>query len=161
MFFCEVGDWFYLVILLILSSKFLLMLTKYVFISSNRSNYVITVHYRFPPFFILPSYHVAAVSFIWEVTEGVASSVHEDWERRRKVRKEMPRLNNFESVWENYAYTFQNIGNYLFCWSVLTEESDWMDRNWLYQFSSPYKYKRIDCSRKLLREKKGKMQKRI
>jgi len=49
--------------LLILSSNFLLALTEYVFISSNRSNNAIKIYYMFLDLLILPLRHVAPMSF--------------------------------------------------------------------------------------------------
>jgi hypothetical protein len=53
--------------------------------------------------------------------------------------------------WENYLKA--------------TKEDDWIEcesyRNWLHEFCSPYKEKRFDCGRKLLRQKNGMMQKRM
>ena len=70
---------------IILSSNFLVMLTKYVLIRSSRSNYEITIHYRFTALLTLLLHHVAAMSFIPLGKWGVdAASVLEDWERRRK-----------------------------------------------------------------------------
>jgi len=61
------------------------MLTKYVLIRFIRSNYVITIHYRFTALLTLPLHHVAAMSFIPLDKWGVyAASVPEDWERHRK-----------------------------------------------------------------------------
>jgi hypothetical protein len=70
-----------------------------------------------------------------------------------KIRGEMPSLNNFKSILKNYAYTFQNTKDYLFDCCTLTEANDWIGRNWLYGFFSPYKHKCIDCGRKILRKK--------
>jgi hypothetical protein len=61
-----------------------IVLTKYVFISSIPSIYAITILYRIPTLLILPLHHVAAMSFIWKVGEGVAASLREEWNRRRK-----------------------------------------------------------------------------
>jgi hypothetical protein len=54
------------------------------------------------------------------------------------------------------------------CWEnqvQITKKDDWMEgvscRNWLHDFFSLYKDKRVDCVRKLLQEKKSKMQKKI
>jgi hypothetical protein len=78
----------------------------------------------------LPLHHVAAMSFIWKVGEGVATSMREDWNRRCKLKEEMPRLNNFKKKKKNYACTFQNTKDYLFNCCTLTEANDWIDRKW-------------------------------
>jgi len=40
------------------------VLAKYVLISSNRSNYAIAIHYRFPALLTLPVRNVEAMSYI-------------------------------------------------------------------------------------------------
>jgi hypothetical protein len=61
-----------------------LVLTKYVLISSSRSNCAITVHYKCPTLLTLLLHYVAAMPFVssgkWK---GGAASLPEDWERRR------------------------------------------------------------------------------
>ena len=61
-----------------------IVLIKWVLVCSVRSIYAITIPNRFPALLISPLHHIVAMSFIWKVGEGVAASIHEDWNRRRK-----------------------------------------------------------------------------
>jgi len=68
--------------------RFVSVLTKYVLISSTRSNRAITIHYRFPPLLALPLHNAAPMSFILFGKWKSAVSLLEDWERRRKQLQE-------------------------------------------------------------------------
>jgi len=71
-----------------------LVLTKYVLISSSRSNYAITVHYKFPAMLTLLLHYVAAMSFIpsgkWKGLRPLFLKIGRD---AAKIRGDMLHLN--------------------------------------------------------------------
>jgi len=43
----------------------------------------------------------------------------------KKIKVEIPHLNNSKSFWKNYAYAFQSTNNYLFCWHIF--QQNWIN----------------------------------
>ena len=85
--FARMMNDFFEVVIFILSSNFFLVLTKHILVSSNRSDYAITIQYRLPALLTLPLDQVVAMSFVPFGTRGAgggAAALPEDWERRRK-----------------------------------------------------------------------------
>ena len=89
-----------------------LLTTKYVLNTSNRRNYNITIHFRFPTLFILQLHYVVAMFFIrfgkWDGVRHLALKVGKDAE---KIRGEMPHFNTSKLFLKLYAYTFQRTKN--------------------------------------------------
>ena len=98
-------------LLVLICLKFLLT-TKYVLIISNRRNYTITIHFRFPALFTLQLHYVVAMFFIrfgkWDGVRHLALKVGKDAE---KIRGEMPHFNTSKLFLKLYAYTFQRTKN--------------------------------------------------
>jgi hypothetical protein len=79
--FARMTTWFYGVSLQILSANFILELTKYVLISSSRSNYAIT-HDTLQVFGVVKlAFAPCSRHVVWG---GGAASLPEDWDRWRK-----------------------------------------------------------------------------
>ena len=116
--------------LLLLCSNFFLLTTKYVLIISNRRNYAITIHFRFPAFFTLPLHYLAARSFIlfgrWKGVCHLALKVGKNAEKigERCPTSVIPKY--FEKL---YSYTFQRTKIYLFCCSVFQVDCFFVSKN--------------------------------
>jgi hypothetical protein len=78
-----------------------LVLTKYVLITANRSNYAVTIHYKFPALLTWYLYHTAAsMPFTTFGKWGWGWARHLSMKIGRnaaKMRGEMPNLNNSRS----------------------------------------------------------------
>ena len=123
---CMNDDRFYGASLLILKPDFILVLTKYVLISSSRSKYVI----RFSALLTLPN-TTSCPSFRLE-SEELRQQPLKMGETPQEIRGEMPQLNNSKSVWKMMLIPFIQSTKYylLSCsifqivWIVVSKDAD-------------------------------------